>query len=72
MIQRVIISATLAIFLVTPPIGITAFASECKPVEKKKVKVEGFISKKFKKDRKKIFKEFTEIGHTRSRLRLRS
>ena len=69
MIQRVIISATLAIFLVTPPIGITAFASECKPVEKKKVKVEGFISKKFKKDRKKIFKEFTEIGHTRSRLR---
>jgi hypothetical protein len=37
MVQRAMISAILAIFLVTPPIGIAASASECKPVEKKKV-----------------------------------
>ena len=70
MVQRAMISAILAIFLVTPPIGIAASASECKPVEKKKVKVEGFISKEFKKDRKKIFKEFAEMGHTRTALRV--
>ena len=70
MVQRAMISAILAIFLVTPPIGIAASTSECKPVEKKKVKVEGFISKKFKKDRKKIFKEFAEMGHTRTALRV--
>ena len=70
MVQRAMISAILVIFLVTPPIGIAASASECKPVEKKKVKVEGFISKEFKKDRKKIFKEFAEMGHTRTALRV--
>ena len=70
MVQRAMISAILTIFLVTPPIGIAASASECKPVEKKKVKVEGFISKEFKKDRKKIFKEFAEMGHTRTALRV--
>ena len=70
MVQRAMISAILAIFLVTPSIGIAASASECKPVEKKKVKVEGFISKEFKKDRKKIFKEFAEMGHTRTALRV--
>ena len=42
---------------------------ECTPVEKKGVKVEGYISKKFKKDRKAIYKEFAEMGHTRVALR---
>ena len=70
MVQRTMVSVILAIFLVVPPIGIAASASECKPVEKKKVKVEGFISKEFKKDRKKIFKEFAEMGHTRTALRV--
>jgi hypothetical protein len=42
---------------------------ECVPVEKKRVKVEGYISKKFKKDRKNIYKEFAEMGHTRVALR---
>lgn len=42
---------------------------ECVPVDKKKVKVEGYISKKFKKDRKAIYKEFAEMGHTRVALR---
>jgi hypothetical protein len=42
---------------------------ECVPVEKKRVKVEGYISKKFKKKRKAIYKEFAEMGHTRVALR---
>ena len=42
---------------------------ECVPVEKKRVKVEGYISKKFKKQKKSIFKEFAEMGHTRVALR---
>ena len=47
-----------------------AFANtECVPVEKKRVKVEGYISKKFKKDRKAIYKEFAEMGNTRIALR---
>ncbi|MDA0692716.1 MAG: hypothetical protein O3A78_12085 [Nitrospinae bacterium] len=47
-----------------------AFADDvCVPVEEKRVKVEGYISKKFKKQEKAIFKEFAEMGHTRVALR---
>jgi hypothetical protein len=42
---------------------------ECVPVEKKRVKVEGYIAKKFKKDRRAIYNEFAEMGHTRVALR---
>ena len=42
-----------------------AVAGECLPVEKKRIKVEGWISKKFKKQKKAIAKEFAELGHTR-------
>ena len=44
--------------------------AECQPVAKKKVKVEGFISKKFRKEQKKIIKEFSEMGNTRTALRV--
>ena len=44
-------------------------ATECQKVQKKKVKVEGYISKKFRKDKKKIAKEFTKMGDTRAMLR---
>ena len=43
--------------------------AKCQPVEEKRVKVEGYISKKFKKDRKDIYKEFAELGHTRVAIR---
>ncbi len=47
-----------------------AFAADaCVPVEEKRVKVEGYISKKFKKQRKAIYKEFAAMGHTRVALR---
>lgn len=42
---------------------------ECQPVEKQWIKAEGYISKKFKKDRKIIYKEFAELGHTRVAMR---
>jgi hypothetical protein len=38
--------------------------AECEPIEEKKIKAEGYISKSFKKDRKNIYKEFAELGHT--------
>ncbi|MDH5763364.1 MAG: hypothetical protein OEZ51_10305 [Nitrospinota bacterium] len=52
--------------------GIAQAAEEvkpCKPVEQKDVKVEGYISKKFKKQQRAILKEFKEIGHVRTAVR---
>lgn len=57
-------------FLVFGVVSFPAYADEkCIPVEEKKVKIEGYISKKFKKNRKKIYQEFIEVGFTRTRLR---
>jgi len=51
----------------------TAQAAEapkpCEAVETKRVKVEGYISKKFRKQKRKIIKEFGEMGHTRMAIR---
>lgn len=41
----------------------------CEPVETKGVKVEGYISKKFKRQKRAILKEFKEVGHTRTAIR---
>ncbi len=41
----------------------------CEPVETKGVKVEGYISKKFKKQKRAILQEFKEIGHVRTAIR---
>ena len=48
----------------------TEAKTECQLMQKKKVKVEGYISKKFQKERKKIAKEFAEMGNTRTALRV--
>ena len=48
----------------------TQAETECQLVEKKKIKVEGYISKKFRKERKRITKEFAEMGNTRIALRV--
>jgi len=54
-------------FLGTSPV----FAEkECAPVEKKRIKIEGYISKSFRKQRKQVFKEFGNIGSTRVALRV--
>lgn len=41
----------------------------CEPVEKNKVKIEGYINKEFYRDQRKVIAEFTEIGHTVARIR---
>jgi hypothetical protein len=41
----------------------------CEPVETKGVKVEGYISKKFKRQKRAIIKEFGEMGYTRTAIR---
>jgi hypothetical protein len=47
------------------------FAEEkCEPVDKKRIKIEGYISKSFRKQRKQVFKEFAEMGSTRVALRV--
>ena len=51
------------------PVAAAESPEPCKPVEEKKVKVEGYISKKFKKDKRRIIKEFLEMGHTRALIR---
>ena len=47
----------------------TKSPTPCEAVETKGVKVEGFISKKFKKQKRAIIKEFAEMGYTRTAIR---
>ena len=70
MFQKMVIYTVLGMFLFTLPPDVAKAKVECQLVEKKKVKVEGFISKKFRKERKKIAKEFAEMGNTRTALRV--
>jgi hypothetical protein len=62
----------LPVLLVLAVVGVSpVFAEEkCEPVDKKKIKIEGYISKSFRKQRKQIFKEFGELGSTRVALRV--
>ena len=51
--------------------GSPVFAEEkCESTDKKRIKIEGYISKSFRKQRKQVFKEFGEIGPTRVALRV--
>jgi hypothetical protein len=52
--------------------GSQAFAEKkaCEPIDKKRIKIEGYISKSFRKQRKKVFKEFGGVGSTRVALRV--
>tara|TARA_Y100000588_G_scaffold122881_1_gene134630 strand:+ start:2391 stop:2978 length:588 start_codon:yes stop_codon:yes gene_type:complete len=43
---------------------------KCQPLNKKRIKIEGYISKKFRKKRKEIIKEFTELGNSKAALRV--
>ena len=43
---------------------------KCESVDKKKIKIEGYISKSFRKQRKQVFKEFGKIGSIRVALRV--
>ena len=50
--------------------GAALAKEKCQPLEKKRIKIEGYISKKFRKQRKAVFKEFTELGNSRAALRV--
>ena len=43
---------------------------ECETVDKTNIKIEGYISKSFRKQRKQVFKEFGEIGSIHVALRV--
>ena len=62
----------IPVLVVLGLVGASAvFAEEkCEPVDKKRIKIEGFISKSYLKQRKQVFKEFGEIGSTRVALRV--
>ena len=40
------------------------------PINKKRIKIEGYIAKKFRKKRKAVIKEFTELGNSKAALRV--
>jgi len=62
----------IPVLVVLGLVGASAvFAEEkCEPVDKKRIKIEGFISKSYRKQRKQVFQEFGEIGSTRVALRV--
>ena len=62
----------IPVLLVLGLVGVSpVFAEEkCAPVDKKSIKIEGFISKSYRKQRKQVFQEFGEIGSTRVALRV--
>ena len=71
MVKKILLMVLGGMFLAGVA-GSPVFAedAECPPLGKdNEVKVEGYISKKFKKDQKKIFQEFAEIGNVRTVLR---
>ena len=69
MFQSVIIYFFLGVFLIIlKPVTIQAETS-CQTLDKKKIKVEGYFSKKFRKEKREIAKEFAEMGDTRTFLR---
>jgi hypothetical protein len=53
-------------------VGVSPVFAEkkCEPVDKKRIKIEGYISKSFRKQRKQVFKEFGEMGSTRVALKV--
>ncbi len=63
---RAIVFAFIALLISAPGVVFSGTEPEtaCEPVETKSVKIEGWISKKFKKDMTTIVKEFGSMGHT--------
>ncbi len=69
MLKRIIFYVVLCLLFFTLQPEFTEAKTTCQLVGKK-VKVEGYISKKFRKERKKIIKEFIAIGDTRTSIRV--
>ena len=56
----------LSLFLCSP----SQAQEKCQPLDKKRIKIEGYIAKKFRKNRKAVIKEFTELGNSKAALRV--
>jgi hypothetical protein len=71
-VLRLFGAQSITILIVWSVLGASAvFAEkECVPVDKKRIKIEGYISKSFRKQRKQVFKEFGNVGSTRVALRV--
>ena len=69
MLKRIIFYVVLCLLFFTLQPEFTEAKTTCQLVGKK-VKVEGYISKKFRKERKKIIKEFIAIGDIRALIRV--
>ena len=69
MLKSVIFYVVLCLLFFTLQTEFTEAKTACQLVEKK-VKVEGYVSKKFRKQRKKIIKEFIAIGDLRTSIRV--
>ncbi len=69
---KVVTSLFLALWVLgsAPVFAETPADQPCEPPETQSVKLEGWISKKFRKDQKAVFKEFAAMGHTRVDLRV--
>ena len=61
MFKSLIIYVVLGVFLFVLKPMATQAETACQIVEKKQITVEGYISKKFRKERRKIAKEFAEM-----------
>lgn len=70
MFKKIIFYIVFGIFSLTLKPLVTEANTECQSLDKKKIKVEGYISKKFRKERKKIIREFTQMGHTLTAIRI--
>jgi hypothetical protein len=65
---RYMVSVLMICFLF---LSVPAKALEkCQSLDKKQIKIEGYISKKFRKQRKAVIKEFTKLGDSRAALRV--
>ncbi|OGW16340.1 MAG: hypothetical protein A3K09_00895 [Nitrospinae bacterium RIFCSPLOWO2_12_FULL_47_7] len=60
---------TFTVLISLPGVVFADTDAPCEPVETKPVKIEGWISKKFKKDLSSISKEFAAMGNTNVDLR---
>jgi hypothetical protein len=67
LVRSMVAVLTLFFLLLSGP---TQAQEKCQPLDKKRIKIEGYISKKFRKQRKAVFKEFTELGNSRAALRV--
>ena len=71
LLERLVLRV-IPVLMILGLVGVSpVFAEEkCEPVDKKRIKIEGFISKSYRKQRKQVFREFGEIGSTRVALRV--